>query len=73
MARDHDPGDGVEISIPCVEDAVEHCFVEEAVAHPFGDYNVDFFDGEGYFFYFSAEKPVEVVSKWGVLGRAEGR
>ena len=45
-----------EIVVSSVEDAVEHAFVEEEVAHPFGDDDVDLLDWEGDFFDLSLDE-----------------
>ena len=41
-------------NLPGVQNGLEHCFVEEAVAHPLGDDDVDLLDpvGQSHFFHF---------------------
>ena len=49
VRRDHETV-GREVVVACPEDRVEHGFVEEAVAHPFGYDDVYFGDGKSNFF-----------------------
>lgn len=54
VGRDHEAV-GDKVAVACPEDRVEHRFIEEAVAHPFGDDDVDFGDGEGDVFDLAAQ------------------
>lgn len=57
VRRDHKPV-GSEVAIPCPDNRVEHGFVEQAIAHPLGDYDVDVRDGQRDLFDFASEAAV---------------
>lgn len=57
VGRNHQSVGG-EVTVPGVNDGIEHGFKEEAVTHPFGDDDVDLLDGESHFFDFATDAPV---------------
>lgn len=60
MGRDHEPV-GREVAIPGPYDGVEHGFVKQAIAHPFGYYDVDVRNGKRNLFDFASEAAVTEV------------
>lgn len=58
---------GSEVTVPGVNDGIEHGFEEETVTHPFGDNDIDLLDGKSHFLDFATDAPVIKGSIWKLI------